>query len=203
MNSWLKFPNWIYIIIQIFILGCLSLNLRAHNFLRKFGLIEEFKRRFDKKIKELRNQRSAISKFISEEREMWFKTKFGLDFVRPNILTLYDIPIKFFGNKKILLIFSLATFLSIFYTISDIFILSAFSFILGFFILTMIALAYGFGDAYYPPSILVTKDGKEIRGNIIKFSDDFIFVLSGEEKFFVNKDNIAIVKQSLWKEIKK
>ncbi|MEM4282538.1 MAG: hypothetical protein QXV29_02245 [Candidatus Woesearchaeota archaeon] len=197
--NWFKFQMWVYVFIQILILGCLSWNFRAHNLLRKFGLIKEFKNRFNRKIEELRAQKTAITKFISKERESWFKKKFGFDFIQLNILTFYDIPIKIFGNKNVLFLFSLATFLSIFYTISNNFILAAFSFVIGFFILTMIAVAYGFGDAHYPPSKITLLDGKVIEGDIIKFSDDFVFVLNENEKIFVNKDQIKTIKLSLWK----
>ncbi|MGB9708361.1 MAG: hypothetical protein ACPLXC_03510 [Candidatus Pacearchaeota archaeon] len=203
INGWMKFPNWAYILLQILILGCLSWNFIAHNFLRKFDLIDEFKKRSNKKIEDLRNQKLAIRNFISKEREDWFKNKFGFDFIQLNILALYDIPIKIFGNKKILLLFSFLTFLSIFYTVSNNFILSAFSFVMSFFIITMVALAYGFGDSYYPPSTILLDNGKEVKGNIIKFSDEFIFILSGDKKIFVNKDRVVKIEQSLWKEVKK
>ncbi|MEM5799308.1 MAG: hypothetical protein QXZ43_01420 [Candidatus Aenigmatarchaeota archaeon] len=202
-NKWLNFPIWAYIFIQILILVFLSYNFIAHNFLRKFGLVGEFKNSLKAKIEEIRNKRTVVSRFISKEKEIWFKKRFGHDFIQLSILVFYDIPINFFGNKKILLIFSFTSFLAVFYTISSNFILSASSFVISFFILTMIAFTYGFGDAYYPPSRITLVDGKIIEGNIIKFSDDFIFVLNENEKIFVNKDQIKTIKQSLWKEKEK
>jgi len=123
-----------------------------------------------------------------------------LDYTEFSVLTGYEIPIKIFGNKRVLLFFSFLTILSNFqiYTYDKQlkFLGSVF---LTFFILTLIAMAYGYRNARYPLAKIYLDDGKEIEGKILKFGD-FIYVLEGDKKTFVNMDKVKYIEESLFKE---
>ena len=66
--------------------------------------------------------------------------------------------------------------------------------------LTMIAFAYGFRSAYYPPAKLTLNDGTVICGKILKFGE-FIYLIDGDKKIFVNSNSVKIIEESIFKEV--
>jgi len=60
-------------------------------------------------------------------------------------------------------------------------------------------MAYGYRNARYPLAKIYLDDGKEIEGKILKFGD-FIYVLEGDKKTFVNMDKVKYIEESLFKE---
>lgn len=201
INHNIVFSSFLFrMIIQLTFLTCLYWNIIAQEFLRKHGLLEEFKRRLRNEI-EKRKAENSITGWASR-KEAWFKKTFGLNFIELNILAFYEIPIKAFKNKLLLFLFS---FVTIWITLSMIKINAniidlTISLIFAFMIFTMLALAYGFGNAYYPFGTIHLKQSNTIiRGKILKFGD-FIYVLNRNKKMFVNSSEVSFVEENLFKE---
>ncbi|MEM5861276.1 MAG: hypothetical protein QXJ20_02685 [Candidatus Aenigmatarchaeota archaeon] len=192
-----KIPNLWAVVVQMIIVGCLSWTITAHNLFRRYGLVEVFKKKIRERFKEL-SEKSIVKWAI--KKEDWFKSKFGIDYVELNLLAFYIIPIKFLGRKDSLFIFSFITLLSLLSVyVSEINLLVlSFSSVFTILSLTMIALAYGFSDSYYPPAKLYLEDGKVIEGNILKFGE-FIYLVNDEKKIFVNSNKVTKIEESLWK----
>jgi hypothetical protein len=185
--------------VQLVILGCLSWNFRAHYYFRKHGLVGKLQERLKQELDQIKNRPSTFG-FLVRTKEEWFKSKFGVDFVEFNILAWYKIPIKIFGDKKVLFLFSFVAILSSFYVFeTGNLLFFGTSIIFTVFILTMIATAYGFGDVYYPPAKIHMEKGEFVEGTILKFGD-FIYLLKGDRKIFVNKDKVTYIEESLFKE---
>ncbi len=182
--------------LQLFILGCLYWNLQAHHLLRRYDLLGEFKKRLRKEFEKLKNENSIKGRIARKEKR--FKQKFGIDFVELSILGLYSIPIKFFGNRLLLIFFSFITIWGTLSLINAEIIQIAISLFFSFIILTMIALAYGFGIAYYPFVRIYLKNNKIIEGKILKFGD-FVYILKENRKLFVNSSEIVLLEESLFK----
>jgi len=192
-------PFWIMLFTQISILGALLWNFIANVLLRKYGLREDFKKRSTEKIEKIKEQESFLGSLI-KRKESVFKATFGLSYNEWNLLIWDTIPIKVFGGKRVLFLFSFLAILSNFYSFeSGVLLNLGMSLLLTFFILTMSATAYGFGDAYYPPAKIYMDDGKIIEGKILKFGD-FVYILSENKKFFINKNEINYIEESLFKE---
>lgn len=195
----LRFPSWVLLLIQVIALSCISVNIKANLYLRKYGLLGEFEKIAERKITEFKLSNSFIGKLM-KNREKWFKEKYGLNYVELITLVSYKIPIKLFGNKLILLLFSFLTILSSLYLFEFGEILTfGVSLVLTVFILTLVASSYGFSDSHYPLAKIHLDDGKTITGKILKFGD-FIYVLNGDKKIFINKDKIKYIEESLLKE---
>lgn len=185
--------------IQIFLLITLTWNFRAHHILRKHGLVGEFRRRMEKKLEDIKGRKSFFGQLI-DIHENKFKKKYGLSYVDLSVLIQYNIPIRFFGSKLVLFSYSFVAILSTLYVIeSGDFLFSAASIILTFFVLTFVGTAYGFGSVYYPPVSIHLENGEVVEGRLLKFGD-FIYVLKGDEKIFVNRDRVKYFKESLFKE---
>lgn len=114
-------------------------------------------------------------------------------------ITFHKIPVKIFGNKLILMFFSFLTIISNIqlYEYGDILILGI-SLLLAFIILTIIALAYGFGTAHHPLGKICMDDGNIIEGKILKFGE-FVQVLKDDKKIFINQDKINFFEESKFK----
>ena len=63
----------------------------------------------------------------------------------------------------------------------------------------MVALAYGFGNAYYPLGKIYMVDGSIIEGKILKFGE-YVSVLKDDKKIFINNDKINYIEESKFKE---
>jgi len=179
-------------IIQILILSCLSANYRA-NLLKKHDLINHTKEKICKRLEDIKKKHSFITNF---------EKKSELDYLRFIIKVWYEIPIRF-GDRYILFIFS---FLVIYSLISNInfenilYLPHLLLIILTLFNFSLIALAYGYNQAYYPPAKLFLDNGEIIKGKIIKFGDIFIQIVKGNKKIFVNVNHVKYIEESKFKE---
>ena len=63
----------------------------------------------------------------------------------------------------------------------------------------MIAVAYGFRKAYYPPAKIYIEGGEVLEGRVLKFGE-YIFMTKDDKKFFINKDKVRYVEESKFKE---
>lgn len=191
----LYLPFWPSVILQIFILSFLWFTGFSNEYFRRHGGLSRFKKSIRAKAKELRKKYPLVTLFEEKTKK---------DFTEFYLFTFYDVPIKYFGNKKSLFLFSLIIIWGFYSSISFETLLlptSIFLSILTFVNFTFLALAHGFANAYYPPARIVLENGNEVTGKIIKFGR-FIYVLKEEEekKLFVNEDKIVSVEESLVKE---
>jgi hypothetical protein len=197
IDNLFKVPTLCSVIIQMIVLGCLSWITVAHDLFRRYGLIEVFKKKLREEINKL-SEKSIIKWAIKKEK--WFKSKFGMDYVELNLLTFYTIPIKYLGNRNLLFILSFITIFSLFSVCSNeinLLILSL-SLVLTILSLTLIALAYGFSNAFYPPVKLYLDNGKVIKGIALKFGE-FIYLIDKDKKIFINSSKVVRIEESLWK----
>ncbi len=70
--------------------------------------------------------------------------------------------------------------------------------ILTFVNLSLMASAYGTSTAYYPFSKITLTNGKNISGKLMKFGD-FIWIINGKKKYFINKNHVEMIEQNLMK----
>jgi len=182
------------IVLNIFILFLiayvLSLNIQANEILRKLGLINKFQKMFNKKMKELK-QKSWFGRFINNHDKD----------IKSQSMFTYNVTTKVFGNRYLLWLFS---FLVFFTTLSIITISSSiivYGILANFLLLnlTMIALAFGYSSAYYPPATIYLINNEKIEGKIIKFSNEFLIVLKKDKVLFINKDQISKITESVYK----
>jgi hypothetical protein len=195
----LYLPFWPSVFLQIFILGCLWLSAISNEYLRKHGGLSRFRRLTREKIEELREKYSLVA--FSEDK---IKNSLKKDFTELYSLVFHDIPIKYFGNKNTLFLFSLIVIWSFYSNISLETLLlpsSLFLAIITFVNFTFLALAHGYVNAYYPPARIILENGNEITGKILKIGK-FVCVLKEKEekKLFINEDKIVYVEESLFKE---
>lgn len=185
------------IIIQIVVFICLLWNLISNAYFIKYELLdEEFLKKAEEKHEQIKMEDSFVGRTIKDNDGE------SIDFKKLINLFYYKIPVKIIGNKSLLIIFSLTTIISNFqlYKSSDLLILG-FSLLLAFFILTMVALAYGYSNAYYPFGKIYMVDGTIIEGKILKFGE-YVSVLKGDKKFFINNDKISYIVESKFKQNK-
>jgi len=144
-KDFFKIPTIILIIIQVAALVILSLNFIAHEYFRKHGLLDEFKKISEQKLTEIKEQESFVGKLVkSKYGEEWFKSNYGMSYAD----SFYKISI-LFGNKGILGVVSFLTILSNvqFYESGEL-LTFGISLLFTFLILTLVATAYGFNVAY-------------------------------------------------------
>lgn len=181
------------IFIQIVLLICLSWNLISNGYFIKFELLNdpELIKKAEEKREQIKLEDSFIGRIIKKNE--------SVDIIKLFNLFYYKIPIKIIGSKLSLFIFSFITIiLNIqLYKSSDLLIFG-FSLLLAFFILTMVALAYGYGNAYYPPGKIYMVDGTIIEGKILKFGE-YVSILKDDKKLFINNDKINYVEESKFK----
>jgi len=196
LETLFKIPLWLSFLIQLVITLFLSWNLGANEYLRKYGLLDQFKKVLRKELEKIKTSTSLKGKILS---------KYGggdvENYVELNVLLIYKIPIKFFGNKYALFLFSLLTILSSLQVLeTHEILLIGISFILTFFILSLIAIAYGFVlTKDYPKVKIHLIDNKILKGTVLKYGD-FIYMLEGNKKIFVNKDKIEYIEEGLFRE---
>jgi len=197
VNNLFRIPIGLSISIQIVVLSCLFFVAIAHYLFRKYGLVEWFKKKIKEELNEF-SKKSWAKWWI--EKENWFKSKFGIDYTELILLVLYEIPVKYLGNKYSLFLQSFLTILSLvslYFDKADTLILTISS-IITFFLLTFIALDYGFSDAYYPPAKVYLDNGEIVEGNILKFGE-FIYLINKDKKFFINNSKVIKIEENLWK----
>lgn len=176
----------ILIFIQIIIYIILSITIGAYTSI-KYGLLNEIKKLVEREL----NQISFLGKLIRNLNDSESN-----DLI-PKVLSILfsETPIKLFGNPIALFIFSSITILSSILLYKSEEALISISLVLTFYILTMVALSYGFNDANYPLAKIYLVNGAIIEGKILK-SGDYIYVLKDGKHIFINKDKINYVEES-------
>ena len=120
-----------------------------------------------------------------------------MDYTQYNFWLFYKIPKQYFGNKNLLFILSFLSLLSsmsLFFHEDVLFFLI--SMFLTFFILSLIAISYGFKTATYPSAIVYLDEGEPIEGKILKFGD-YVYLLKEGKKIFINNDKIKYIEENL------
>jgi len=199
-NLGIKLPIFLSVPLLIFISYLFSHTVNSYEIFMKYRLFEEFANRINNEIN-IMVQKSKIIRWLYQNTDS-LKSMFNIDYKRVALFVAHDLPIKYISRPLFLLTFS---FLSIFSFISvvingiqDILLISI-SIVFLFFSLSLIALTYGYYNAYYPMAKLYIKNGKMIEGRILKF-DEFIYILNKNKKIFVNKNDVVMIEESLWKE---
>lgn len=159
---------------QIFIYVCLGIITFLYSSL-KYGIL---------------NQLKNVTKVLVERN-----LKHELD--KKAYFLFSERLIKLFRNEIVLFIFSVITILSssLLYKLGE--ALTSLSLVLTFFILTMVALAYGYNNTYYPLAKIYLDNGKIIEGRILKLGDNFCILLQDDiKRIYINKDKINYVEES-------
>lgn len=186
---------WVFLFVQSVVLICLTWTLIAYES-KRYELLDEVKKKSEQRLNQIKEENSVIGKLF-KNREERFKSKHG-SYVEYGLYHLYEDPIKLFGNKATLFIISFLTIISNLWLYKSEGLLFLTSIVLTFLILTMVALAYGFGNAYYPPGKIYMVDGNIIEGKILKFGE-YVYVLRDDKKILINQDKINFVEESKFK----
>jgi glucan phosphoethanolaminetransferase (alkaline phosphatase superfamily) len=177
---------WIIVIFHLVIMGVYS-SYHSYKVIQIYKLEGEYDKRFDKKIGELKKNKT-ISNVLEKEPASLKKS-----------LTIFDKIFGFLEKTWVLLFFSIAIFYSVMINVKNGNILSITVIaILSFVNLTLIAITQGLSTAYYPPSKITMVDGKIIEGKALKFGE-FLHLLNKDKKYFINKDQIKIIEQDVMK----
>jgi len=173
------------IILQIFVLSCLSKNIKANKFFNRYGLLNKSREDFKRKCEEM-------SKRLKIDTEQLIEL---FDLIH------YKIPIKVLGNKKVLYIYSFITIYSSIYIFKNIIspLIIIISLLFTLFIITTVAISIGYNGAYYPTAKIFLDDETVFEGQILKFGK-YISLIKDEKKIFINKDRINYIEESLFKE---
>lgn len=196
----LYLPFWPSLFLQILVLGCLWLSAFANEYLKRHGLLSKFKKLSRETIEQLKTKHRLVA--TAEEK---VKNSTKKDLTELYTLAFYKIPIRAFGNKNALFLFSFVILWSSYSCISPETILlpsTMVLFILTFLNMTFLALNFGYATPrHYPYAKIVLENGSEIDGKVLKFGE-FVYLLkeNEEKKLFINKDKIVYVEESLFKE---
>lgn len=182
------------ILLQIFVLSCISKNIKANELFNRYGLLNKHKEDVKRKCKDI-SEGSGID--IEQLCESGYKKEPSELFE----IIHYKIPIKVFGNKKVLYICSFITIYSSIYIYKNIGspLIILISLLFTLFIITTISISIGYNGAYYPTAKIFIDDGTVFEGKILKFGK-YIYLIKDEKKIFINKDRINYVEESLFKE---
>jgi hypothetical protein len=136
-------------------------------------------------------------------------TIFGLPQIfvaKLNTLFIYDFPGVIAKSILLLFLLSLLNFASTSYIFThnsgDLLVLSL-SLLFTAFSLSLIAAMYGYSRAVYQSSNVSLDDGSTIKGKLMKYSDDYIYLVKNNKKIFINRDRIKKIEQSLHLKIKR
>jgi sRNA-binding regulator protein Hfq len=193
-----KVPFYLLFIVDYFILVCLALNVYANEYFKKFEWEEVYRKTSKKVIDKLKEKDTAKGKLV-KRWEGEFMKRTGHDYTDLHVW-IFKFSMKRFGNKYVLLLFSFIAIVSFTNSVYyEDFLTTGFMVIMSFFILSMIALAYGFRKAYYPPAKIYMEGGEMLEGRVLKF-DEYIYITKDDKKFFINKDKVKYVEESKFKE---
>ena len=192
-KNWIiNIPLWIIFIFHLFLMGVYS-KYYQYKMVKKFNLESEYNPRFNKKIEEIKKTNSLVSKAILQKQSLLGQS-----------LNIFDIIFRFFENSNLLFILSTIIFYFVIATIKfnpNVLTLTAIG-ILSFVNLSLIATAYGASNTYYPFAKIIFNDNSTLYGKIIKFGE-YIYMVKGKKKFFVNKDCVKTIEQNLMKKLDK
>lgn len=182
----LYLPFLIALILQMFILILLWLNSVSNEFLRKYGFSSKFKDVLEKEAIKRSKIFLQVNQQILSNVIQWYNS------------LIYSIIPKYIGNRNTLFFFSFIVIYSIFSNNplkTDLSPPSIFLSVLSFLNLTFLALSHGYSKVRYPNVKIVTEDGKEIVGRLLKFEEfTCLFKEKEEEKIFINKDKIVKIE---------
>lgn len=181
------------LLIQMFVLKCLSTNVKANKYFNRYGLLKKCSEDSERKVNGILNKLGPYTTKLSESYTNQPSELFDL--------INNKIPTKVFGNKKVLYIFSFVTIYSSFHlfnhTNSPLII--TISLLLTLVTVTNIAISIGYHGAYYPTGKIFLVDGTVFEGKILKFGK-YVSLLKDEKKIFINEDRINYVEENLFKE---
>ncbi len=188
LKEWILIISpWIIILFHLLVMGLYSRYI-PYKDLKKFELEREYNKRFDKKIEEIKKDKSILSKLIEQRPDVMKKS-----------LSSLDRFFGFFEDGKVLLFISTAIFYSLIIAVNTVNVPLVITVaILSFVNLSLVAIAHGMSTAYYPQSKVVLIDGSSIEGKTIKFGE-FICLIKKDKKYFVNKDQVKIIEQNIMK----
>lgn len=187
------FNSYIAIPIQFVVLCFISRNIKVQKVLRRYGLLEEFKKRLRIMLEKFKDKNSIKAWAI--KKEDWFK---NIDYIELNVKRLYEFLTKIFENKFLLFFISFTTIWITISTINRSILVMAISSLFTFFILSMIAISYSFATAYYPYAKIYLKNDKVIDGKLLKFGN-FIYLIKDDKKIFINSSEIVFIEENLFK----
>lgn len=184
------------LLIQLFLSLCLGYNITLNTYLKRYELLEKTKNTlaesFNLKIENFKENGFQINKSFQV---------FSHRLVGIFVFLLYTIPMKIFGNKILLWIFSflIISITYYYFKIETSLQTIALSLLLSFLALTYIAISVGFISAYYPPARIRLNNGDKIEGKVLKFGK-FVHLITYDKKYLVNSSQISYVEESLSKE---
>lgn len=196
IDNLFTFPHLWAIIFQSVILGILSYTTKLHNLFKMLDLSEYLGEKLKEKLNESKKGK-GITKWVSL-KEPWFESIFGINYINLNLI-VFNKLLEIFYNKNVLFLLSTITLISLLSVVSNNnLILFSFSLIVTLLTLTLVAIMYSAGSAYYPSAKVYLSDGKVVEGRIIKFGE-FIYLVKNNEKLFLNKSYVKYVKESIFK----
>lgn len=167
----LQLPDFYGILIQLALLTLLSYNVMAH-IIRQYNLLENIG-----SILSLR-EKDQLVRIVEEELQA-------------------SLPV---SNKYVLFFISFVViWINVSILSGGISILVIFSFILSFFIFSMMAISYGYGTAKYPTVKITLKDGKVSEGKFLKYDGEFFKILVGGKEILINKNEMITMETSVTK----
>lgn len=192
-------PLWLIYPVELFVVSLLSIYLFVSEYFYRFGWTHVFKKSLEKGVKDIRGEKTRKGNLV-DKYEKIYKDRAGHGYAELYLQTFKGFR-KIFNNKYALFIASFIIILTTIYSLEvDDIIWSGLVILTSFVGLTMLAIAYGFRKAYYPPALVVLKDGEKLEGRILKFGD-YLYLMNDEkeEKIFVNNDNIKYIIESKYK----
>lgn len=175
--------SWAIIFIQVFVFVIYARYYSYKGRLLKYDLIEEFNKRFEKKVKKSVSQDKLTGKLLKQKPNISKQSLKHLNYI-----------FNFFGNQGIIISLSILiiyiTFMSI--QTKDIFLISC-NGLLTFINFTLIALAYGLSSAHYPVSKIILTNGKSITGKALKIGE-FITLINKDKQYLINKDQVVMIE---------
>lgn len=184
--------------IILIIYGLLTADIWVNEYFKKIELLNIYKEKSREKIESIKREESAKGRLVKKYEEIYKKRK-GVDYTDLHVQA-FEGAKKLAENRYLQIIFSFILILSFLYSTNDdnIIVIGSTA-IITFFGLSMIAFANGYRNIYYPPAKIILDSGETIQGKIIKFGD-YIYLIEGNKKIFVNKDKVKFVEWSKFKE---
>ena len=193
----LTIPLFIFYLPILLIYSFLLTDTYINEYFVKLDVRDRYKKKYREKLESIKKSGSKAGKLVNSS-ESFFSKKTGEDYTNLPIDALKTVK-KLVENKYLLMVFSFIFILFLLYAIKEgnqsVIIISI---IITFFGLTMVAIAFGYKDVYYPRAKISLDSGEFIEGKIIKFGD-YLFVMDGDIKRFINRDKIKTVEFSKYK----
>lgn len=181
----------------LLIYGLLTTTLYANQYFFKLDIRKKYKNKYEQKMDSIKKSDTKFGKFVDKHHGK-YKKKVEYD-DGDLIIDSFEVVRKLMKKTYLLFLCSLVLILFLPYAFgTGEQIIIMFSIFVGFFGLTMIAIAHGFKNVHYPDAKITLDSGEEINGRIIKFGT-YLFVMDGDMKRFVNRDKVSTVEFSKYK----